>query len=183
MGSNTSRQEVVDPGRTLIGEVTSSGALMYAPRELQLLVSADAICVRSLDGRLICLETTDSSAFTAADGRVYEYPHSGEEVVMVPRDSAAEARALVSLAAALAWSAATVRPGSQQAAPEKFEQRVADIRTAATDDGRQLQIVIDRDTGLILAIAGESLRGNFEVRLRSVHVADTTAGHFAARHL
>jgi hypothetical protein len=183
MGSNTSRQVVVDPGRTLIAEVSSSGALMYAPRTLQLLVGADAICVRSLDGRLIWLETTDSSAFAKADGRVHEYAHSGEEVVLVPRDTAAEAKALVSLPAALAWSAATLQPGSQQADPEQFEQRAADIRTAATDDGRQLQIVIDRETGVILAVYGESLRGSFELKLRSVHVVDSTADHFAARHL
>lgn len=183
MGSNSSRQAEVGPSRTLIAEVSSSGALMYAPRTLRLLVGADAICVRSLDGRLMWLETDDSSAFTAADGHVREYAHSGEEVVMVPRDTAAEAKALVSLSAALAWSAATLQPGSQQADPEQFEQRAADIRTAATDDGRPLQIVIDRDTGVVLAIAGESLRGSFELKLRSVHVVDSTSDHFAARHL
>lgn len=183
MGSHTSRREMVDPGRTLIAEVTSSGALMYAPRTLQLLVGADAICVRSLDGRLMWLETDYSSALTAADGRVREDAHSGEEVVMVPPDTAAEAKALVSLSAALAWSAATLQPGSQQADPEQFEQRTADIRTAITDDGRPLQIVLDRDTGVVLAIAGESLRGPFELKLRRVHVVDSTADHFAARHL
>jgi hypothetical protein len=183
MGSNTSRQKTVDPGHTLIAEVSSSGALMYAPRTLQLLVGADAICVRSLDGRLIWLETADSSAFTAADGHVREYAHSGEEVVIVPRDTAAEAKALVSLSAALAWSAAILQPGSQQADPEQFEQRAADTRTATTDDGRPLQIVLDRDTGVALAITGESLRGNFKLSLRSVHVVDSTPDHFAARHL
>ncbi|MEJ1134506.1 MULTISPECIES: hypothetical protein [unclassified Kribbella] len=167
----------------MIAEVASSGALMYAPRTLRLLIGADAICVRGLDGRLIWLETTDSSAFTAADGQVRECAHNGEEVLMVPRDTAAEAQALVSLSAALAWSAATLQPGSQQADPEQFEQRPADIRTAATDDGRLLQIVIDRDTGVVLAIAGESLHGSFELKLQSVQVVDSTPDHFAARHL
>jgi hypothetical protein len=183
MGSNSSREKGVDPGRTLIAEVTSGGAVMYAPRTLRLLVGSDAICVRSLDGRLIWLETADSSAFTGADGRVHEYAHSGADVVMLPRDTAAEAQALVSLSAALAWSAATLQPGSQQADPQRFERRVADVRTAATEDGRQLEIVIDRETGVLLAIAGTSLRGTFELKLRSVHVVDSIADHFAARHL
>ncbi|WP_206752110.1 hypothetical protein [Kribbella steppae] len=161
----------------------SSGALMYAPRTLRLLVGANAICVRSLDGRLIWLETTNSSAFTAADGQVLEYAHTDEEAVMVQGDTAAEASALVSLHAALAWSEATLRPGSRQADPRQFEHRAADIRTAATEDGRQLQIVADRETGVILAIAGKSLGGDFDLKLRSVHVVDSAPDHFAARHL
>ncbi|MFG1813313.1 hypothetical protein ACGFIF_06050 [Kribbella sp. NPDC049174] len=183
MGSTTARQTAVEPGRTLIGEVVSNGALMYAPRTLRLLVGADATCVRSPDGRLIWLETTDSSAFTAADGQVHKYTHTDEATVLVPRDTAAEARALVNLPAALAWSTATLQPGSQPADPQQFEHRPADIQTAAAADGRQLRLAVDRETGVILAITGKSLRGDFDLKLRSVHMVNTTPDHFAARHL
>jgi len=167
----------------LIADVIASGAVMYAPRALRLWVGADAVCVRHVDGRLVWLETADSSAFTSDDGLVHEYAHAGEDTVMVPRDTAAEARALISLPAALVWSAATLMPGSRQAEPHEFDHRAADVRAATTDDGRQLQIVVDRDTGVVLVIAGTSLRGDFEVMLRSVRVVDRTADQFAARHL
>lgn len=85
--------------------------------------------------------------------------------------------------AALAWSTAMIQPGSRHADPLRYEHRAADIRTAATDDGRRLRIVIDRDTGVIRAITGESLSGDFELKLRSVHVVDSTHDHFPARHL
>jgi len=167
----------------LIADVISSGAVMYAPRTLQLLVDADAVCVRTPDGRLLWLETSDSSTFARADGRVHEFSHDSDDVVLLPRDTAADARALVGLSDALAWSAATVHPGSRPADTKDYEHRTADIRTATTEDGRPLDIVIDRATGVVLAITGSSLRGNFELKLRSVRVVDGAVNHFIARPL
>jgi hypothetical protein len=183
MGSATARHQAVEAGRTLMAEVITSGALMYAPRMLRLQVSASAICVRTLDGRLIWLETPDTTAFTAADGQIQQYADAADQTVMLPRDTAAEARALVNLPAALAWSAATLQPGAQQADPQHFEHRAATIRTATTAGGRRLQIAIDHETGVILTVTGPSLHGDFDLKLRSVHLVASTPDHFAFRHL
>jgi hypothetical protein len=173
MGSASPQRVTVEPGCTLIADVVTTGAVRYAPRNLRLSVAAAAVCVRRLDGQLLWLETNDSCAFTGPDGHV-------QTGALLPRDTAAEAKALVDLPAALAWSAATLAEGTQ---PQVYERRPADLRTATTTDGRQLTLTVDRTTGVVLALAGSSRQGPFEVKLESIRVVHTTPDHFAFRHL
>lgn len=86
------------------------------------------------------------------------------------------------MSAALAWCDATLLP-NHQPPTTSYESRTADIRKAITDDGRELELTVDRATGIVLAISGDSLRGPFELHLRSVHLVPRTPDHFTPRPL
>jgi hypothetical protein len=115
-------------------------------------------------------------------GQAGFHPHGTSEAVeFLPRDTGAEARALVSLPAALAWCGATLVP-EPRPIPQSYENRTADTRKAVTDDGRELELTVDQETGIVLAISGNSQRGPFELHLRSVHLIPRTPDHFNPYH-
>lgn len=176
MGSTVSSHETVEPGKTLIADVASVGELMYAPRTLRLLVGASSVCVRDSGGRLVWLETDRLSAFTDADGQV-RIVHHEEETTLVPRDTGGEARALASLNAFRAWIDA--HSESAPVPTEPYLGRPSNGLTLSAEDGRSIAIIRDVETGIILSASGRSLRGNFELRVRSVEIRKTTADEFA----
>jgi len=176
MGSTVPSHETVEPGKTLIADVASAGELLYAPRKLRLLVGANSVCVRDPGGRLIWLETDRLSAFTAADGQV-RIVHHEDETTLVPRDTGAEARALASLNAFRAWIDA--RSESAPVPTEPYLGRPSNGLTLSTEDGRSTAITRDLETGIILSARGRSLRGHFELQVRSVEIRESTPDELA----
>jgi hypothetical protein len=176
MGSTVSSPETVEPGKTLIADVASAGELMFAPRRLRLLLGASSVCVRAPEGRLIWLETGGLSAFTDADGQV-RIVHHGDGTILVPRDTGADARALESISAFRAWIDACSQSAPVPAEP--YLGRPSNRLTLSTEDGRSVAITRDLETGIIFSARGRSLRGNFELQVRSVEIRETTADDFA----
>ena len=175
MGTDSSFAELsVPPGHTVVAEVASTGAIAYAPRTLRLLLSQSGLAVREF-GRLLWLETDRLSAFTGTDGQV-RIAHHEDETNLVPRDTGTEARALASLNAFRAWLDA--RSASAPVPAEPYLGRPSNGHTLTTEDGRSTEITYDLETGIILAAAGRSLQGDFEVRVRSVEITETTADQF-----
>ncbi|MFI7062727.1 hypothetical protein ACIBL3_17220 [Kribbella sp. NPDC050124] len=177
MGTDSSSAELsVPPGRTVVAEIASTGAIAYAPRTLRLLLSQSGLAVREFD-RLLWLETDRLSAFTGADGQVMVVRHEGE-TTLVPRDTGTEARALASLGALRAWLDA--RSQSDSPVPTApYLGRPSDSLTLHTQDGRSTTITRDRETGIILAARGRSLQGTFELRMTSVEITQSTPEQFA----
>jgi hypothetical protein len=174
-GTDRSFEELsVPPGRTLIAEVASTGAVAHAPRTLHLLLSQSGLAVRQSD-RLLWLETDRLSAFTGTDGQI-EVIHHADEATLVPRDTGTEARALASVNAFRAWLDAR-----SQFAPvptEAYLGRPASEITLSTEDGRTTVLTRDLETGIILSARGRSLQGNFELRMTSVEITESTADQF-----
>lgn len=176
MGTNSSLGDLsVPPGHTIIAEVDSTGAIAYAPRTLRLLLSQSGLAVREFD-RLLWLETDRLSAFTRTDGQV-TIVHHEDESNLVPRDTGAEARALTSLNAFRSWLDA--RSESAPVPAEPHLGRASNGLTLSTEDGRSTAITYDVETGIVVSARGRSLQGDFELRVRSVEIRETTADQFA----
>jgi hypothetical protein len=166
-------QASLPPGRTIIAEVTSVGAIAFAPRILQLHLSRAGIAVRE-SARLLWLETDRLSAFTDADGQIRVVGHE-DGALFVPRDTGAEARALASLGAFSAWC--DLPSGSERGPIEQYLGRASTALTVGTGR-RSIAITLDLETGVVLAARGRSLRGPFELRMTSVDNTETIPDHF-----
>jgi hypothetical protein len=160
--------------------VKTSGAVAFAPRSIELAVDGRTTAVRQLDGDLIWLETADYCAFPDGDQiRVSRYD---ADSVLVPRDTGTEARALTSLETCLSWADAHLDLAGR---PRQSRHLDRDTLTsnAITRTGHELLISCDIETGVVLAAAGELLRGPFAVEVETLNLGGLPPGMLEPRHL
>lgn len=162
LGSDRGNSDPTGPPRVLVAEIATSGAMRHAPRVLRLWAAGPNLAVRDDAGRLVWLETGHFSAFPSTTDGIQVAPADADgDGALVPEDTAPEAQAMLSLSNLASWADAQVDPAAPVDGNGTRRARLV------TTDGRDLTAVVDTETGVVISVEGQSLRGAFLIEMTS----------------
>ena len=131
-------------GSALVAEVGSTNVPRVPDRTLRLFYDGESAAVRTLTGDLVWLETPEIYAFREeGSGDVVVAGSDNEETALLPRDVGAEVRAMATLADLCDWAGVSGRVPNPAAGSLHIR----------TEEGRDLDVIVDLDTGLVLSVS------------------------------